>query len=174
MVTQPPLSHFKYFKIHKLIMIAENKILYESANFLIKEATPADRKALYKLYKEVLFENPSDSVGKKLILVAVDKKTNQVIGGIERAVDTESGYAQGIGFAVSPKFQGMGIGTKLLEVMDDELRRMGIKHITTLPSSEESWKIFKKHGYRYVAAVEEWLKQTGQDRFVKAAMEKDL
>jgi len=158
--------------------IAQKKTLFEAEKFLIREASPKEVEALRKIYREVLFEDPVDNVGKKLILVAIDKKTNEVIGGMERAIDVNSGYAQGIGFAVSAKSQSMGVGTNLLKVMDEELKNIGIKHITTLPSSEASWKIFKSNGYEYPPAVkayvDETIKETGKDKFIKTAMFKEL
>jgi GNAT superfamily N-acetyltransferase len=147
------------------------RVLHDSESYCIREAAPDDVEPLLKMFKKDMSTKWVDQYhnlpGKKFALVAVDKETNKVIGGIERVVDVESGNATGVGFAVLKDFRKKGIGTTLLKVMDEELKNMGVKCITTLPVSKKGWKILKENGYEYEEFIKAFLSAAGRSgRFV--------
>jgi GNAT superfamily N-acetyltransferase len=153
--------------------MAEERVLHDSEKFFIREARPEEVEVILKMFKKALSANWIDYhhnlPGKKVALVAIDKETNQQIGGIERVLDVESGNARGVGLAVLKKFRNEGIGTTLLQVMDEELREMGIKHITTVPATKKAWKFLKDNGYENNDFVKAYLNATGRsDRFVSS------
>jgi GNAT superfamily N-acetyltransferase len=149
--------------------LVQQKILHDGGTHYIREASASEVELLLKMFKKDLsakwIDYHHNLPGKKVALVAIDKETNQPIGGIERVV--ESGNAAGVGFAVLKDFRKKGIGTTLLKVMDEELKNMGVKCITTVPASKKGWEILKENGYEYEEFIKAFLSAAGRsDRFV--------
>jgi ribosomal protein S18 acetylase RimI-like enzyme len=155
--------------------IAQERVLHDSENFYIKEANPREKAELYRIFSNAMLGSCVDSPH-DLILVAIDKETKKVIGGIKRSIDVKLHRADGEGFIVLPEFQGKGIGTALAEVTDKELKERGVRHVRLAVGSEEAWKIFRKIGYRYTPFVESLLKSEGKDtnEFFPHTIEKEL
>jgi N-acetylglutamate synthase-like GNAT family acetyltransferase len=148
---------------------AEERILHDAEEFYIRKAKPSEQEKLHEIFRgyyNVIWWYPHKNA---LSLVAIDKKTGRLIGGIEREVDKEECCAEGAGLAVLPDFQKRGVGASLVHAIDNELEKMGIKNIKTVASSEGSWKIFRKQGYHYTPAEEWELKMKGvpKDKFVE-------
>jgi GNAT superfamily N-acetyltransferase len=163
--------------------LAEGRVLHDSESYSIHEATPDEVETLLKIFKKDIYAKWIDYhhnlPGKKVALVAVDKEMQEVIGGIERVVDVEKGSATGVGFAVLKDFRKRGIGTTLFRVMEEELGRMGVKCVTTVPVSKEAAEFLKENGYEYKEFIKMFLAATFRsDRlphgFEGAEMEKYL
>jgi N-acetylglutamate synthase-like GNAT family acetyltransferase len=144
-------------------------ILHESQEFYIKEAGWRETMELHKLFQEA-FTNWKGVPSSKFVLVAVDKQMNKVIGGIETTIDKKLESAEEKSFAVLPQFRDKGAGTALLRAMHEELRKMGIKTVTVIPT-EKSWNIFKGHGYYYAPAMKAELRirNLAEDEFAEGA-----
>jgi N-acetylglutamate synthase-like GNAT family acetyltransferase len=149
---------------------AEGRILFESEKFLIKEANSHEKEELHNIFRKLvpMRWDEFDSIKEKVILVtlvAIDKETNGVIGGVERILSSDKRFAGGVGLAVLPDFQRHEIGTKLLQEMDKELKRMGVEIIIVVPN-EKSWKILRENSYEWDPKTEAYLKAMGQGGFV--------
>jgi GNAT superfamily N-acetyltransferase len=142
------------------------RVLHDSENYCIREAAPDEVEPLLKMFKKDMSKKWVDQYhnlpGKKFALVALDKETNKVIGGIERVVDFDTGNATGVGFAVLKDFRRRGIGITLLKVMDDELKNMGVTCITTVPTSKNAAEFLKENGYEYEEFIKSFLAATGK------------
>jgi GNAT superfamily N-acetyltransferase len=173
----------KFVKPVLMVREVKDRVLHDSEKFFIREAHPEEVEVLLKMLKKEIsgswIDRYHNAPGKKVTLVAIDKETNQLIGGIERVVDIEFHNAVGVGFTVSKKFRSKGIGTTLLEVIDGELKEMGVKCITTVAANKKAWEFLRKNGYENNDFVKAYLNGTGRsDRFVGgmsfAEMEKHL
>jgi GNAT superfamily N-acetyltransferase len=140
----------------------KKEILHDAEQFYIKEAGWRETRELHQLFRDTFSDDWKAPPGGKLVLIAIDKNTNKIIGGIERAVDLKSASAKGDSLAVPPEFRKQHIGTALLEAMDAELKKMGIKKVITMPT-EKSWNIFRKHGYDRPDEVKEELRMRNAD-----------
>jgi GNAT superfamily N-acetyltransferase len=130
----------------------EGRVLFESEKFRIKEAAPAERDALDNMLKKFLYDDSwhrSTFSLPHLTIVAVDKETNKVIGGIDRELNTLGKIANGEGLIVLPEYRREGVGRKLLEEMDGALKKMGMRRVETMPNDENAWEFFKENGYEY-------------------------
>jgi ribosomal protein S18 acetylase RimI-like enzyme len=154
------------------------RILYENENFFIKEAKPAEREELFKLFEKHILKGTFEGVdeGKRrppenlLSLVAMDKKRGVLAGGIERDMaNADEHLASTAGLVVKPDFRGKGIGKKLVEIADLEMEKYGIERVTAIVSSEGGWKIYRAQGYYYDEETKAHLRAEGipEDRFVK-------
>jgi N-acetylglutamate synthase-like GNAT family acetyltransferase len=153
-------------------LLERKEILHDSGEFYIKEAGWRETKELHKLFRETFADDWKVPPGDKFVLIAIDKNTNKIIGGIERRVDIKSASAKGVGLAVLPEFRKkQHIGTVLLETMDAELKKMGIKEVVTMPT-DKSWSIFRKHGYDRPDEVKEELRMKNADEKERIAGEK--
>ena len=126
--------------------------IHDSEEFHIKEAGWRETRELHQVFKDAFSDKWKGVPSSKFVLVALDKKSGKVIGGIESAVDIKLALADEKSFAVSPEFRDKGVGTALLQTMHNELKRLGVRKVTTVPT-EKSWNIFRKHGYDYPPAM---------------------
>jgi len=133
-------------------LLERKEILHDSREFYIKEAGWRETRDLHQLFKEVFSDNWRGVPSSKFVLVALDKKSGKVIGGIESAVDTKLASADEKSFVISPEFRDKGVGTALLQTMHNELKRLGVRKVTTIPT-EKSWNIFRNEGYDYPPAM---------------------
>jgi len=140
----------------------KKEILFECEDFCIKEASWNETRKLHGIFRETLsFTNPwKESPGKNLTLVVLDNE-KRVIGGVEVALAADS-TSELRSFAVLPELCGKGIGTKLLGVMHDELRKKGVIRVLVQPvkdisqSEDGSWGILTKAGYDYSPTTKHW------------------
>jgi len=126
--------------------IAQERILHESERFYIREAKPAELDVLHAIFEENLGDIGRG--GNKLTLVALEKGTNNVIGGIERGIDISSGTAWGLGLFVLPQFRKLEIGRTLVRVIDEELEKRGVREVMTVPQDDDVHKFFENCGYK--------------------------
>jgi len=146
---------------------AEERVLHEAENFFIRKANSDEKDEMHRLFTE---KNWWPFPDRALILVAIDKKTGNMIGGIERDINNiEKHYAGGGGLVVLPDFRNKGIGTALFKAMERELEAMGVNHIEIYAISEYGWRIARKEGYEYNEKAKAYLKEKGlpEDRFLK-------
>jgi GNAT superfamily N-acetyltransferase len=146
---------------------AEGRILLDAENFFIRKATPDEKDELHRLFTG---KNWWPFPDRALILVAIDKKTGNMIGGIERDINRiEEHYAGWGGLVVLPDFRDKGIGTALFKTMNRELEAMGVNRIEIYAVSEYGWRIARKEGYRYNEEAKAYLKEKGlpEDKFLK-------
>ncbi len=157
--------------------MTEGRVFHDSGKFLIKEASLHEKEELHNIFRELLPTQWVDDFSwKKVILVAVHKEANnRVIGGIERSISPDKQFAAGAGFAVLPEFRRHGIGAKLIEEMDKELKKMGVEKIITAPR-EASWRLFRESGYEWDPLTKAYFKSTGEEeKLIKdATLEKRL
>jgi predicted N-acetyltransferase YhbS len=158
--------------------LAQLRILRESQNFVIRAAKPNEMEDLHRLFKEYISDvwGLLTPVKNGFAIVAVDKN-NRVVGGIEREVDLQSGSAKAVGFVLVPEFRGKDIGKLLVRIMDEELKKMGVKHVAADGvASEATWKILTEQRYTYTKETTERMKREGKSEkeFIFGDMEKDL
>src|SRR5271157_4081972 len=138
-------------------LLGRKEILHDAEEFYIKEAGWREKKELHQLFRETFSHDWKAPPGGKLALIAVEKNANKIIGGIERTVDVKSSSAEQGSLAVLPEFRKRHIGTALLETMDEELKKIGIRKVSIMPT-EKSLNIFRKHGYDRPDEVKEELR----------------
>jgi len=146
-----------------MVLKLAERILQDSDTFYIKEASLKEAQELRSIFRSVFSEDWSPMIGRKFILVAVEKQSNKVIGGIQRVVDIDSASAKGDALAVLPEFRNKGVGSSLLKVMDAELKKMGVREVNTVPGDEDAWDFFRKRGYNYETSVREGLRLQNKD-----------
>jgi len=148
---------------------ANKRILYDAEDFYLRETKPTERKELQKLFeKHIQLELPE----RVLSIVAIDKKTGKLIGGILRDMKRmEEHIADGAGLVVLPTYHKKGIGTELVKAMEKKMEENGITYISVRVLSEYAWRIYRKLDYTYDAETKACLKRNGlpEDTFVIGA-----
>jgi ribosomal protein S18 acetylase RimI-like enzyme len=56
-------------------------------------------------------------------------------------------------FRIKPNYRGLGLGTRILEIVEDDLRKRGFEYITlnVAKDNPEAQKLYLRHGYRIIA-----------------------
>jgi len=103
-----------------------------------------------------------------IVFVAVDRRTHEVVGGVEISVDRKEREAYGLKIAVATDRQGEGVGKLLVENAEKTLKALGVEWIKGTPRDEGAYEFLKRMGYRYADE-----NRIG-DRFVEAEMVKRL
>jgi len=149
---------------------AEQRTLLDAENFSIRKATTAERDEVRELFERYVDPHWWPLPDRSLTIVAIDKQTGKLVGGVERDINNiENHYAGGGGLVVLPDFQHKGIGTALFKAMERELEAMGVTRIEIYAVSEYGWRIARGQGYEYDEKTRARLKEGGlpEDRFVK-------
>jgi N-acetylglutamate synthase-like GNAT family acetyltransferase len=154
----------------------EERVLHNAVEFCIRKAKLSEEDEIDEMFGKYLHAHRVGLPG-SIALVAIDKKTGNIIGVVERVANIKEHFAHGVGLIVDAEFHKRGIGTALVKAMDNELKNMGIKHVTTIATSEGAWKILRENGYEHSAETKAYLKENGlpEDKFVEAVqMVKEL
>ncbi|MEM3555741.1 MAG: GNAT family N-acetyltransferase [Candidatus Micrarchaeia archaeon] len=103
-----------------------------------------------------------------IVIVTVDRKSKEVVGGVEVSVDKKEREAYGLKIAVSVDRQGEGVGKLLVENAERSLKALGVEWVKCTPRDEGAYEFLKRMGYRYA--------DEGKigDKFVEAEMVKKL
>jgi len=134
----------------------QERILHETEEFCVRKAKPEEAEELRKLINKYVYHRKlglfERLVGERLShsnlsLVAIEKGTGKVIGGIEAKVDAKEHSAGGIGLAVLPEWRHRGVGTALAEAGERKLEEMGMRVVEALVASKYAYKIARKQGY---------------------------
>ena len=148
--------------------LAEGRVLHNSEEFYIRKTNLTDEDEIDEMFGKYLHAHRVGLPG-SIALVAIDKKTGNIIGVVERVANVKEHFAHGVGFIVDAEFHKRGIGTALAKAMDNELKNIGIKHVTTIATSEGAWKILRENGYEHSAETKAELKKKGlpEDKYVE-------
>jgi ribosomal protein S18 acetylase RimI-like enzyme len=99
---------------------------------------------------DALEETISDvlnDISKKTILVAIFH--DEIVGSVRLDLDDENG-AHITRFGVLPKFSRIGVGKTLMEAVDSEIMRVGVKraYLFTAHDYHAPMKFYSKHGFK--------------------------
>ena len=100
----------------------------------------------------------------------VARLNGQIVGTVSGVPETQRYYVRSM--AVDPKYQGFGIGKKLLEALEADAESRGYKviYLYTTYSLQSAVKLYKSCGYQ-------WVRDTAEEEFYGTAgveMEKKI
>lgn len=108
---------------------------------LIRQARSSDERAIRRLLKKADLPHEDVAIGRQTFLVAISD------GRIVGTVGLEAYCADGLlrSLAVDEKCRGRGLGSKLVEEMTEEARKMGVRELYLLTMTAAPF--FAKHGF---------------------------
>ena len=150
---------------------------------VLRPATPEDREPIFQLLEATGLFRPSeidvalevmdvylDQPGQKDYLIWTAVADGQVAGYTCHGLNSMTeGTVELYWIAVHPSFQGKGIGTRLLENVEEESRRVGARMICSETSSREGYRptlaFYRSRGYQETARVPDYY-AVGDDKII--------
>lgn len=104
-------------------------------------------------YTAAMFENTVPSIASleqraSDMTIWVATSSDRIVGTIAASGNARAGHLRGM--AVLSEFHGRGVAGRLLQIAEDELRRMGCVRVTldTTAPLLRAMAFYEKHGYR--------------------------
>jgi len=126
----------------------------------VRKASPLDLEDLYSIEVECFHEDAfPKSYIKQLVeepwfITLVALVDDKVAGFITGAIEIFKGKLSGHIFSidVKPEYRGMGVGSRLLETIEDELRKSGVEvcYLEVYVNNTAAINLYLKHNYRFL------------------------
>jgi len=128
-------------------------------SFKIREASPDDAPELARLYGKIFSTHPFPvddpdyirySMGKSLKYYCIRSK-DHLVAASSLMLDYDADNAEMTDFATVPRYQGHGLSAQLLERMEDDVKKEGLKVAYTIAraTSYPINRVFSRAGYSY-------------------------
>ena len=123
--------------------------LYELRRAAFQQWIDAD---LYTSVKDAIFERFQRYLTDKVVFIAQDEATGELLGMHTLRLNMRKGRADGANLAVSPKAQYEGIASRMLETEALRLRKTGYRYIVENTAIPATWSVkwHLKNGYYIV------------------------
>ena len=107
---------------------------------------------IYTPMKDATFEQFERSIKGKVIFVAQDAQTGELLAMHTLRLNKKQGSAHGADLSVSPKAQHEGIATRMLEAEAQRLRKNGYRYMVGSTAIPATWSVrwHLKNGYYIV------------------------
>ena len=128
-------------------VLAEELYLLEKTAFMLW--TDA---GIYTPMKDATFEQFERSIKGKVVFVAQDAGTEELLAMHTLRLDKQKGRADGANLAVNPKAQHEGIASRMLEAEAQRLRKNGYRYMVGSTAIPATWSVrwHLKNGYYIV------------------------
>ena len=125
------------------------EVLYLLEKTAYKQWTEA---GIYTPMKDATFEQFERSIKGKVVFVAQDAQTGELLAMHTLRLNKKRGNAHGADLAVSPKAQHEGIASRMLEAEAQRLRKNGYRYMTGSTAIPATWSVqwHLKNGYYIV------------------------
>ncbi len=107
---------------------------------------------LYTFMKDKTFEQFERGIKGKVVFVAQDAQTGELLAMHTLRLNKKRGSAHGADLSVSPKTQHEGIASRMLEAEVQRLRKNGYRYVVESTAIPATWSVrwHLKNGYRIV------------------------
>lgn len=133
-------------------------MLVQGADVAVRRAKPSDLEEICRIEDECFGDDAFPQLYMRsfleadffitLVVLLGDKIVGYVVGAIETFRDKDAGHIYSIG--VKPEYRGMGIGSRLLEAIERELKEAGaeICYLEVGVNNTAAINLYLKHNYR--------------------------
>lgn len=132
-----------------------------NVNFELRDMTKAEYKKMQAAFdahgKE--FGNPPEKQKRFGVVATEAGKFVGASSGLAQKLDKEYGkYFYLSDLLVEKKYRKLGYGKKLLQLLEDKIKKVGIKKIWTWTADYEGATFYKKQGYKVFITFENFYK----------------
>lgn len=132
----------------------------------VRKASPLDLEDLYSIEVECFYEDAfpksylKQLIEKPCFITLVALIDNKVAGFITGAIEIFRGKLSGHIYSidVKPEYRRMGVGSRLLEAIEDELRKSGaeICYLEVYVNNTAAINLYLKHNYRFLEQLKDY------------------
>ncbi len=158
--------HFK----KKIINISNRDFLIRKANFSDIPAMINIEEAVYSgrtPWNGLAFDSEIRNFHDNLFLLMTDYKRENIIGFIGLSIRRKKRDLHITNIAVLPIWQGIGIGSYLIEIAFNEAEKLKLPKVSLevkLSNQKAHW-IYKKKGFKDITLLREYYEDDGEDAY---------